>query len=70
MIKILQVLSGPYEFFDCWTLVCVVEVEGELVTEEIPFKSFNEAYDIMSQVEQSYDSEPVMIPIEDVYVPN
>jgi len=53
MLKVHQVIDGPYEFLDHWSLVCLVEYEGEVYEDELPFETFNEAYAFMTKTERS-----------------
>lgn len=53
MLKVHQVIDGPYEYAECWTLVCLVEHEGEMYEDELPFETFNEAYSFMSKMDRS-----------------
>lgn len=68
MIKIHQVIDGPFEYAECFTLDCLIEQEGDVYEDEIAFETFNEAYNFMSKVERSV--EPILLPLERLYVPN
>lgn len=53
MLKVHQVIDGPYEYAECWSLVCLVEYEGEMYEEEIVFDTFNDAYNFMTKMDRS-----------------
>lgn len=55
MKRVHQVLDGPYETSRDWYLVCIVEEEGKIFTDEVYFNSFNEAYKFMGKLEQSIE---------------
>lgn len=68
MIKVHQVIDGPYEYPEYFTLVCLIEEDGEVYEDEVPFETFNEAYKFMSKMERS--TEPLFLPVNQLYVPN
>lgn len=53
MMKVHQVIDGPYEHSEFWSLVCLVEYEGGMYEEEIVFDTFNDAYTFMSKMDRS-----------------
>lgn len=68
MIKVHQVIDGPFEYPEYFTLICLIEQEGEVYEDEVPFETFNEAYNFMSKAERSV--EPILLPLERLFVPN
>lgn len=67
MIKVHQVIDGPYEYGEYWTLVCLVEQEGETYEDEVPFSTFGDAYSFMTKLERA--DYPLPIPLSQMYVP-